>query len=75
MTPARRAKLSEKNIKQMGASLKGYGPLKAVTYVAVKEVEKSDVYTIKATFGETLFIVTITITRAGKIDDLKLIEY
>src|SRR5205085_11954351 len=75
LTPARRAKLSEKNLRQMGASLRGYGKLKTVTFVARKKGESADVCTLKATFGETLFIATVTITKAGRIDDLKLIEY
>jgi hypothetical protein len=74
LTPAMRSKLTPAKARSMGASLRGFGPLKAVKLVSRKAGDPADVCTLRVDLGDTTFIATVTVTRDNKVDDLLLLE-
>ncbi len=74
LTPAARAKLTPGKVKELGAGMRLYGPLKSVTLHDRKEGDPVDVSTLKVVFGPTTFIATVKATKDNRVDDLLLLE-
>ena len=74
LTPTLKAKLSPEKVKSLSGSLRGFGLIKSLKLVSMKQDGMVNTGVFRVVFGETSFIVTSRVTESDKLDDIQFLE-
>jgi hypothetical protein len=74
ISPALKSRLTPAKVNSMGSELRAYGPLKAVTFIDRTPKETVDACTFKAALRDASFIVTASVSKENRLEELSFIE-